>query len=110
LIFALIIIINLLPDFAILYYQKHINPSDTQIVLENYKLKKKDPLHCEENENSDEEISSVEDVSSDTSSFQSCVESDSEGAIQPRISMSMNRETNQPVPPPLTTILSEASQ
>ncbi|ORX77478.1 phospholipid-translocating P-type ATPase [Anaeromyces robustus] len=84
LMFLFMLVVNILPDFAILYYQKHLYPSDTQIILENYKLQKKEPLNYEESE-SEESIESIESSISSSSSYRSCI--DNEG-IEPRISMS----------------------
>ena len=68
-------------------------------------------MHYDENEHSDEESGSADEGESSASSYRSCLDNESDDGIQPRISMSMNRDNNQPVqPPPLTTILSEVSQ
>jgi len=96
LIFLFMLVVNLLPDFAILYYQKHLKPSDTQIVLENYKLKKKEPMNFDENEDSDDSDSLESSISS-SSSYQSCLSEEMADGIQPRISMSRDSQP-QPIP------------
>ncbi|ORY65727.1 phospholipid-translocating P-type ATPase [Neocallimastix californiae] len=90
LIIMFILVVNLLPDIVILYYQKIIHPSHTQIVLENFKLKKKEPLNFnneEENYNGSDTESFESSVSS-ISSFKSCKETEEDDGIEPRISMS----------------------
>jgi len=76
--------------FILNSYQKIIHPSHTQIVLENFKLKKKEPLNFnneEENYNGSDTESFESSVSS-ISSFKSCKETEEDDGIEPRISMS----------------------
>ncbi|KAG4091983.1 phospholipid-translocating P-type ATPase [Neocallimastix lanati (nom. inval.)] len=81
------LIVNLLPEIIITYYQKIIKPSHTQIVLETYKLKKNEPLNYDE-DNSESDVESLDcSASSDSSSYKSTKDTE-DSTIEPRISMS----------------------